>query len=117
MSATAKEKSQSSTGASPGGAAGWWVWTLAVVFVVYLFSFQTGYSVVNPRVQADVGLSIAQVSTIAAVYTRAFAICQFFGGALLDRLGSRKVLPISITFVTLGIFVFANARCSLSAAS
>jgi MFS family permease len=28
----------------------------------------------------------------------------------LDRLGSRKVLPISIALVTLGIFMFANAR-------
>lgn len=103
---------QLNTAAEPqlGGGMAWWVWTLAVLFVVYLFSFQTGYSVVNPSVQEDVGLSISQVSTIAAIYTWAFAICQFFGGALLDRLGSRKVLPISIALVTLGIFVFANAE-------
>jgi MFS family permease len=53
---------------------------------------------------------VVQVSTIAAVYTWVFAICQFFGGALLDRLGSKKVLPISIALVTLGVFVFANAN-------
>lgn len=98
------------SGVTLGGGMAWWVWTLAVVFVIYLFSFQTGYSVVNPSVQQDVGLTIAQVSTIAAVYTWAFAISQFFGGALLDRLGARKVLPISIALVTLGIFVFANAK-------
>lgn len=92
-----------------GGPMAWWVWILAVTFVVYLFSFQTGYSIVNPSVQKDVGLTIAQVGTIAAVYTWAFAISQFFGGALLDRLGSRKVLPISIALVTAGIFMFANA--------
>src|SRR5918993_3251828 len=96
--------------ATVGNGMAWWVWTLAVVFVVYLFSFQTGYSVVNPNVQKDVGLSIEQISLIAAVYTWVFAICQFFGGALLDRLGSRLVLPISIALVTLGIFVFANAH-------
>ena len=78
--------------------------------MVFLFSFQTGYSIVNSSVQKDVGLSVAQVATIAAVYTWVFAICQFFGGALLDRLGSRKVLPISIALVTLGVFVFANAN-------
>ena len=96
--------------ATLGGAMAWWVWILAVTFVVYLFSFQTGYSIVNPNVQKDVGLSISQVGAIAAVYTWAFAICQFFGGALLDRLGSRKVLPASIALVTLGIFLFANAN-------
>jgi predicted MFS family arabinose efflux permease len=88
----------------------WWVWALAVTFVVFLFSFQTGYSIVNPNVQKDIGLSIAQVGTIAAIYTWAFAICQFFGGALLDRLGSRRVLPASIALVTIGIFLFANAE-------
>lgn len=95
---------------SLGGTMAWWVWILAVTFVVYLFSFQTGYAIVNPSVQKDVGLTITQVGTIAAVYTWAFAICQFFGGALLDRLGSRKVLPISIALVTIGIFVFATAH-------
>jgi MFS family permease len=93
-----------------GSGLAWWIWILAVAFVVYLFSFQTGYSIVNPGVQKDAGLSVSQVATIAAVYTWAFAICQFFGGALLDRLGARKVLPISIALVTLGIFVFANAN-------
>ncbi len=88
----------------------WWVWALAVTFVVFLFSFQTGYAIVNSSVQKDLSLSVAQVGTIAAIYTWAFAICQFFGGALLDRLGSRAVLPISIALVTIGIFIFANAK-------
>jgi len=88
----------------------WWVWILAVTFVVYLFSFQTGYAIVNENVRSDLSLSIEQVGTIAAIYTWAFAICQFFGGALLDRLGSRKVLPASIALVTVGIFLFANAN-------
>src|ERR671913_1919891 len=92
-----------------GGAMAWWVWALAVAFVVYLFSFQTGYSIVNPSVQQDVGLTVAQVATVAAVYTWVFAICQFFSGALLDRLGAGKVLPVAIALVTVGIFVFATA--------
>jgi len=88
---------------------GWWIWSLAVAFVIYTFSFQTGYSIVNAGVQRDVGLSVSQVATIAAVYTWSFALCQFFGGALLDRLGSRKVLPASLALVTVGVFAFGNA--------
>jgi MFS family permease len=93
-----------------GGFRAWWIWMLAVTFVVFLFSFQTGYAIVNSRVQGDLGLSVAQIATIAAVYTWAFAIFQFFGGAVLDRLGAGKVLPIAIALVTLGIFMFANAK-------
>jgi predicted MFS family arabinose efflux permease len=93
-----------------GGVYAWLVWSIANIFVVYLFSVQTGYAVVNASIQRDVGLTVAQVATIAAVYTWAFAICQFFGGALLDRLGSRVILPVSIGLVTLGVFIFANAK-------
>jgi MFS family permease len=102
--------SESSSDQNLGSPMAWWVWALAVIFVVLLFSFQTGYAIVNSSVQKDLSLSVAQVGTIAAIYTWAFAICQFFGGALLDRLGARKVLPISIALVTVGIFIFANAK-------
>lgn len=88
----------------------WWVWILAVTFVVFLFSFQTGYGIVSNSVQQTLGLTVVQVSSIAAVYTWAFALFQFFGGALLDRLGSRKVLPASIALVVAGVFIFANAN-------
>ena len=93
-----------------GGGYAWWVWALAVTFVVYLFSVQTGYAIVNQDVSKSVGLTVTQVATIAATYTWVFALCQFFGGALLDQLGSRKVLPLSIAMVTVGVFVFANAK-------
>ena len=57
-----------------GGAMAWWVWALAVTFVVYLFSVQTGYAIVNANVQKDVGLSVTQVATITAAYTWVFAL-------------------------------------------
>ena len=93
-----------------GSARAWFVWALAVTFVVYYFSFQTGYAIVNSRVQQDIGLSVSQVAAVAAVYTWIFALCQFLSGALLDRLGAGKILPVSIALVTIGIFVFANAE-------
>ena len=93
-----------------GGPRAWLVWSIAVAFVVYYFSFQTGYAIVNSSVQKDLGLSIAQVGLIAAIYTWIFALCQFMSGPLLDRLGARTVLLPAILLVTAGIFVFANAK-------
>jgi MFS family permease len=104
--------SLSDTGKKPvlGGPRAWLVWGIAVAFVVYYFSFQTGYAIVNPNVQKDIGLSAPQVALVAAVYTWVFALCQFFSGALLDRLGAGKIIPVSLALVTIGIFVFANAQ-------
>lgn len=93
-----------------GGARAWRVWLIAVLFVVYYFSFQTGYAIVNTSVQKDISLSIAQVGFIAALYTWVFAICQFLSGPLLDRMGARRVLLPAIVLVTIGILIFATAK-------
>lgn len=92
-----------------GNAHAWLVWALSVAFVIYLFGFQTSYSVVNSSIQKDVGLSVTEIGRIATTYTWAFAVFQLFSGALLDRLGSRLIIPPAIALVTLGIFMFANA--------
>lgn len=92
-----------------GGGRAWLVWALATAFVVYLFGIQTGYAVVNPAMQADLSLPVEQVGAVAATYTWVFAVCQFFSGALLDRLGARKVIPPAIALVTLGAAVVWQA--------
>lgn len=92
------------------GAKAWFVWGLSVTFVIYYFSFQTGYSISNPKVQADLSLTVNQVATVAAIYTWVFALCQFVSGAMLDRLGAGRIIPISILIVTVGVFLFANAQ-------
>jgi len=95
--------------AAPGGATAWLVWGVSVAFVLYLFGFQTGYSVANPSIQKEVGLTVSQVGLIAATYTWSFAVFQMFSGALLDRLGARRVLIPAIALVVIGVFVFAYA--------
>ncbi|MFI5391242.1 MAG: MFS transporter [Bacteriovoracales bacterium] len=92
-----------------GGGYAWFVWSLVVFFVVYLFSVQTGYAIINPSLQKDLALTIEQVGITAATYTWAFAFFQFYAGAILDQLGSNKVIPFAMALVTLGVFTFANA--------
>lgn len=110
MTDTTYDVSQKTDIPAPGGARAWWIWALGVTFVVFLFSFQTGYSASNVKVQQDLGLSISQIGMVAAVYSWVFAVGQFFSGALLDRLGAGKVTPVAISLVTVGILIFANAQ-------
>lgn len=87
----------------------WAAWTVAVLFVLYLFGFQTGYAAVNAGIQQEIGLSLTQLGAIAATYTWSFALFQLFGGALLDRLGGRRVLLPAMAIFTSGVFLFASA--------
>ncbi|ANW18724.1 MFS transporter [Streptomyces clavuligerus] len=91
-----------------GGVEAWIVWGLCTIFVVWLFSIQTGYAVVSPEIQRTASLTVAQIGLAGSIYTWAFALCQFFSGALLDRFGSRPLLTIAVAFVTAGAFLYAQ---------
>ncbi|MFI1014636.1 MFS transporter [Streptomyces sp. NPDC020965] len=91
-----------------GGSEAWLVWGLATAFVVWLFAIQTGYGIVSPEIQRSAGLTVAQIGLAGSVYTWAFAFCQFFSGALLDRFGSRPLLAVAVAFVTVGAFLYAR---------
>ena len=92
-----------------GGSRAWFVWFIAVSFVLLVFALQTGYAITNIYVAEDLGLTLAQVGIIGSIYTWVFAIVQFGSGSILDKFGARRVLPIAAAFVTLGAFLFANA--------
>jgi len=93
-----------------GGARGWLIWSLATIFVVWLFNAQTGWSILSPSAGEDLNLSTSQIGFIGTTYTWAFAIAQLFSGALLDRLGSRKVLIPAILLVGIGVLLFGTAQ-------
>ena len=93
-----------------GGARAWFVWALATIFVVFLFNLQTGYEIINNDLKTDIGLTVAQIGLIAAIYTWVFALAQLFAGSILDKLGIHKVLPFAILTVTVGAFLLANAE-------
>lgn len=86
----------------------WCSWILAVAFVVLVFSYQTGYAIIKHEVANANNLSSTQIGLVGATYTWSFAIFQLISGSLLDRAGIRRVLPIAMTLLSIGIFSFAT---------
>lgn len=92
-----------------GGPRAWWIWIIVTVFTIYLFNVQTMFSVVQGDIKQTLHLDESHLTLIAATYTWAFAIFQFFGGAFLDCFGSRRVLIPAFIFVTAGVFLYGMA--------
>lgn len=93
-----------------GGARAWWIWIIVVLFVLFLFNVQTMFSIVQGDIKSELRLTTSELTIIAGVYTWAFAIFQFFGGAFLDSFGSRKVLIPAFILVTAGVFLYGLAE-------
>lgn len=92
-----------------GGVQAWINWSVSVLFVILVFTLQTGYAITNVSVAKDLSLSMAQVGFIGTIYTFVFAITQLVSGSILDKIGTRWVLPLACLVVAVGAFLFANA--------
>lgn len=86
-----------------------------VIFVMlvtaFFFShfFRVSASIVLPGVATELKLSASLVGLISSMYFYAYAIMQFFGGALNDRFGSVIVVSCGIAVNGIGVLLFAFA--------
>lgn len=85
----------------------WINWGIATSFVILIFSYQTGYAITHTKMASSLSLSLSDIGIIGSTYTFVFAFCQIFSGSILDQFGTRLVLPLACTLLTLGIFSFA----------
>ena len=82
-------------------------WGIAVVYLMLGFGFQSCYAILNRQMAEQLSLSATDVGIVSSTYTWCFAIAQLFSGALLDRLGARRILPKACALLAAGIFCFA----------
>jgi len=85
------------------------------VFLVFLFAyalsqfFRACLAVIAPELQADLGLSAADLGLVSGAWFVAFALAQFGVGWSLDRVGPRRTVTVTMLAAVLGSIVFAQA--------
>jgi MFS family permease len=81
-------------------------------------------SMANPLVRHDLGLDLKQMGVLLSAFLWAYAFCQLPGGALVDRIGPRRLLGAGLCLWSLaqaaaglvtGLTQFAAARVFLGA--
>ena len=82
--------------------------TLLVVSGAVNYMDRATLAVANPLIRADLGLSIADMGLLLSAFLWAYAFAQLPAGALVDRLGPRLVLALS-----LGLWSVAQAAGGL----
>ena len=87
----------------------WLIWAIAAAFVILVLGFQACYAIINREIARDLSLTPDEIGLIGTTYTWCFAVAQMVSGALLDRLGARRVLPVACATISTGIFCFALA--------
>jgi len=65
----------------------------AASFVAYIL--RTNMSIAGERMMRDLGLSQVQLGMVLAAFAWGYAVCQFPGGVLGDRVGARRTLLVT----------------------
>lgn len=88
----------------------WFVWFLAVIYVVYKFQTQSSFAVINTYVAESLALTLVQIGQLGAAYSITYAAMTILAGGLLDRYGARIVLSMGVATVAIGALVFGLAK-------
>jgi sugar phosphate permease len=92
-----------------GGRRAWVVWAAAVSIYVLAVFYRTSLAVAGLTAAQRFDISAAQLATFTMVQLLVYAGMQIPVGVLLDRVGSKRMLAIGLTLMTIGQLAFAFA--------
>lgn len=86
---------------------GWWIWSLAVVFLFYEFFIRVFPTAMVSELMASFNVTARSLGTLSAFYFYAYAPMQIPVGLLMDRFGARKLLTFASLICGIGSILFA----------
>ena len=90
-----------------GGSRAWAVWGAAIAVYVLAVFHRTSLGVAGLEAADRFGISSSQLSTFTIVQVFVYAAMQLPVGALLDRYGSKRMLVVGLTLLTVAQLGFA----------
>ncbi len=92
-----------------GGARAWFVWSLSALAFGYAFFQRVAPSVMVPDLMAEFAIGAGLLGYLSGLYFYPYVALQVPLGALLDRLGARRLLTIALGIAALGSLLFGHA--------
>jgi MFS family permease len=89
-------------------------WLLAAVYYFYQYVLRSAPSVMMPQLSEAFGLSAMGVASIVSLFYYGYSPFSLVAGAAMDRLGPRRLLPISAIVVGVGALMFATGNSSVA---
>lgn len=108
--------SSSGTGTSAFAKAYAVAWGLASVFYFLEYASRSAPAVMMPELSQAFGVSVLGVSGILGLYYYTYSTTSLVAGVLLDRWGSKYVVPMGMLLLALGCILFAIPTVSIGSA-
>ena len=93
-----------------GGAYAWLVWALAALSFGYAFFHRVAPSVMVSDLMAEFAIGGAMLGTLSALYFYPYVLLQIPLGAMLDTVGTRRLLSLALMLAAAGSLLFGVSR-------
>src|SRR5882757_2515657 len=90
----------------------WWIVGLLLAISIKNFIDRQMFSILAPTIQAELGMSDAQYGQIVSYFLAAYAVAYLLSGRLVDALGARLGMGISLALWSVSSALTGFARSS-----
>ena len=91
-------------------------WLLAAVYYFYQYALRSAPAVMMPQLSEGFGLSAMGVASLVGLFYYGYSPFSLVAGAAVDRLGSRRLLPLAAAGVGIGALLFATGSSQAAGA-
>ena len=91
-------------------------WVLAAVYYFYQYALRSAPSVMMPQLADAFKLSTLGIASVVGLFYYGYSPFSLVAGAAMDRLGTRKVLPVACAMVGVGALLFATGNSGVASA-
>jgi MFS family permease len=85
-------------------------WVITAVYYFYQYVQRSSPSVMMPQLSEAFGLSSLGVASVVGLFYYGYSPFSLVAGAAMDRLGTRRVVPIGAAMAGLGALLFATGN-------
>ena len=85
-------------------------WLLVAVYYFYQYALRSAPSVMLPDLTAAFGVNALGVSAIVGMFYYSYSPFSLVAGAMIDRFGSKRVIPFGAAVVGIGALLFGTGN-------
>jgi fucose permease len=89
-------------------------WLLILIYYFYQYALRSAPSVMIPQLSDAYGLSAVGIASIVGLFYYGYSPFSLIGGASLDRLGLKYVIPVGAIAVGIGAILFATGNYTVA---
>jgi MFS family permease len=83
-------------------------WLVTAVYYFYQYTLRSAPAVMMPQLSQAFGLTAMGVASLAGLFYYGYSPFSLVAGVMLDRLGSRRVIPVGAVLVGVGALLFGS---------